>query len=65
MIVKEYVMEIIKNGQKALTKLEELEEEKLTVNDLQLVFGFLDHVEERTEAAKLLLREKMKEYKNK
>jgi hypothetical protein len=62
MIVKEYVMEIITNGQKALTKLEE---ENLTVNDLQLVFGFLDHVEERTEAAKLLLREKMKEYKNK
>jgi hypothetical protein len=61
-IVKEYVMEIITNGQKALTKLEE---ENLTVNDLQLVFGFLDHVEERTEAAKLLLREKMKEYKNK
>lgn len=62
MIVKEYVMEIIKNGQKALTRLEE---EKLTANDLQRVLGFLDHVEERTEAAKLLLREKMKEYKNK
>lgn len=60
-LAREYIQELVINGQQAIKKIDENEE--LSANDIQRVLGYLDEVEDRLLAAKILLREELKERK--
>lgn len=62
MLARKYIEKLIKSGQQAIEELNE-DEIELTEVDIQKALGMLDHVQHDLEAAKILLREEMKELK--
>jgi hypothetical protein len=62
-LAKEYIDKLIKSGQLAKEKLNKHDSE-LTFVDIQKALADLDYVEDRLQAAKILLREELKSLKN-
>jgi hypothetical protein len=62
-LAREYIDKLIKSGQLAKEKLSKPDAE-LTFIDIQRALADLDYVEDRLQAAKILLREELKELKN-
>lgn len=60
MLGREYIVKIIDSAQLALERINK-DDDQLTVLDIQKALGELDKVEHDLEAAKILLREELKE----
>lgn len=58
MLAKNYIEKIVASGQRALDDLE-----KGDIQGIMLALGDLDFVEERLKAAKIILREELKDLK--
>jgi hypothetical protein len=58
MLAVEYIEKLIKSGQQAKEKLSK---EDITILDIKKALADLDFVEDRLKAAKILLREELKE----
>jgi hypothetical protein len=59
-LAREYILKALSSCQRALDDLD-----KGGIQGLKLTLGDLDYVEDRIQAAKILLREELKELKNK
>jgi hypothetical protein len=62
-LAREYIDKLIKSGQLAKEKLSKPDSE-LTFIDIQKTLADLDYVEDRLQAAKILLRDELKGLKN-
>lgn len=60
MLGREYIVKIFDSAQLALERINK-DDDQLTVLDIQKALGELDKVEHDLEAAKILLREELKE----
>lgn len=58
-LAKEYILKALQSCQRALIDLDKGNEQ-----GIRLTLGDLDYVESRVQAAKILLREELKEMKN-
>lgn len=57
-LAREYIQELVESGQQAIKTLDE-------DDDIQRALGWMDEVEYRLRASKILLREELKERSNK
>lgn len=62
-LAKEYIEKLLASSQKALKELDK-DDEKISEIDIQKSLGWLDDCEQRILAAKIILREDMKEIRS-